>query len=280
MLRTLPAASGHAQIQAALLEDGAIIVEGFLVPEVLQAFNAEVDDIVSRQAPDRAFMSPVYNVFFGKKTRHLTAIAAHSRVFREQILLHPLYKDLCDTILLPRCASYQLNYSHIFEVGPDAAAQMVHRDGLCWHHLAAEPYEIEVASILALTDFSAANGATLVVPGSHRWPLERVPTAAEIVPAVMPKGSALLYLGSTMHAAGANTTAAQWRRGMHVSFCLGWLRTEENNYLATPPAMVREFPRAVQALLGYRAHDAAPAGGCLGVYSMLDPLELLADGRL
>lgn len=99
-------------------------------------------------------------------------------------------------------------------------------------------------------------------------------------PAVMARGSALLYLGSTIHAAGANTTAEEWRRGMHVSYCLGWLRTEENNYIATPVEIARDFSREVQALLGYRAHDAAPAGGCLGVYGMLDPLELMADRRL
>ncbi|HSB98207.1 MAG TPA: phytanoyl-CoA dioxygenase family protein [Spongiibacteraceae bacterium] len=280
MLKTIHASAGHAQIQELLLEDGALIVEDFLEQTLLQAFNAEIDDLVQQQPVDREFMSPVYDFFFGKKTRHLSALAAHSKIFREQILLHPTYKALCDAILLPRCANYQLNYSHIFEIGPEATRQLFHRDGLCWPELATQPFEIEVASIVALTDFTAGNGATLVVPGSHRWPLDRVPKAAEVFPSVMSKGAALLYLGSTMHAAGANTTAQEWRRGMHVSYCLGWLRTEENNYIATPLEMVREFPRDVQALLGYRAHDAAPTGGCLGVYGMLDPLELLADGRL
>lgn len=280
MLNTIKASAGHAQIRELLQEEGAVIVEDFLAPELLQAFNTEIDDLVTGQPTDREFMSPIYDFFFGKKTRHLSALAAHSKIFREQILLHPTYTSLCNAILLPRCANYQLNYSHIFEIGPAAARQQFHRDGLCWLELATAPYEVEVASIVALTYFTAANGATLVVPGSHRWPLDRVPARHEVFSATMAKGSALLYLGSTIHAAGANTTAQEWRRGMHVSFCLGWLRTEENNYIATPPAMAREFPREVQALLGYRAHDAAPAGGCLGVYGMLDPLELLADGRL
>jgi ectoine hydroxylase-related dioxygenase (phytanoyl-CoA dioxygenase family) len=279
MLKTISAAQGHARIEAMLMAEGAVIVEDFLEPALLDALNAEIDTLVRQQPVDREFMSPVYDFFFGKKTRHLSALAAHSKIFREQILLHPTYKALCDAILLPRCANYQLNYSHIFEIGPEATKQPFHRDGLCWPELTAQPYEIEVASIVALGEFTAANGATLVVPGSHRWPLERVPKAAEVFSAIMPKGAALLYLGSTIHAAGANSTT-QWRRGMHVSFCLGWLRTEENNYLATPPAMAREFSREVQALLGYAAHDAAPSGGCLGVYGMLDPLELLADGRL
>jgi ectoine hydroxylase-related dioxygenase (phytanoyl-CoA dioxygenase family) len=280
VLKTIDASAGHERIHELLQEDGAIIVEGFLDPALLRDFNAEIDDLVRQQPTDREFMNPIYDFFFGKKTRHLSALAAHSRIFREQILLHPTYKSLCDTILLPRCANYQLNYSHIFEIGPEAVKQQFHRDGLCWLELAAEPYEVEVASIVALTDFTIDNGATLVVPGSHRWPLDRVPARHEVFSAVMPKGAALLYLGSTIHAAGANATASEWRRGMHVSFCLGWLRTEENNYIATPIEMAREFPREVQALLGYRAHDAAPTGGCLGVYGMLDPLELLAEGRL
>ncbi len=280
MLTYLAASTDTTAIIEVLEEEGALVVEGFLSDRVVDAFNLEVDDLVTQQAPDRVFLSPVYDAFFGNRTRHLTALATHSDVFRREILLHPLYRTLCDAILLPMCSSWQLNYSHIFEITPGAVAQSMHRDDGCWPALATAPYEIEVASILALSRFTHENGATLVVPGSHRWPVDRVPCEADIFPAVMPAGSALLYLGSTLHAAGANTAPAELRRGMHVSFCLGWLRTEENNFLATPLEQVRTFTPEVQAVLGYRAHDAAPQGGCLGVLCMNDPLELLRTGRL
>lgn len=266
-------------LAAELNDNGAAIVEGFLDPATLQSFNREIDAQLAAEDPDRDFMSPLYKAFFGRKTLHLTALPARSAVFREHILCHPLYLGLCDRLLLPNCASYQLNYSHIFDIGPGARAQPLHRDGLCWSYL-PRTFEVEVASIVALSDFTADNGATLAIPGSHRWPGEKELRYEDAVPAVMPAGSALLYLGSTAHAGGDNHTEDRRRRGMHVSFCLGWLRTEENNYIAAPLAQARHYPPRVQALLGYGAHDAAPGGGCLGVYNMLDPLTLIADGRL
>jgi len=97
----------------------------------------------------------------------------------------------------------------------------------------------------------------------------------------MAAGSAVVYLGSTIHGGGPNTTADVRRRAMHVSYCLGWLRTEENQYLATPIDVVRTLPREAQALLGYAAHDAlAAGGGYLGSVRVQDPVELLAAGEL
>jgi ectoine hydroxylase-related dioxygenase (phytanoyl-CoA dioxygenase family) len=119
------------------------------------------------------------------------------------------------------------------------------------------------------------------VPGSHHWvDPERQPTDDEWVAAEMPAGSAVVYLGSTIHAGGANTTDG-WRRCMHVSYCLGWLRTEENQVLAVPLDVARALPRESQALLGYAAHDAiATGGGYLGTVEVQDPLDLIERGEL
>jgi hypothetical protein len=41
------------------------------------------------------------------------------------------------------------------------------------------------------------------------------------------------------------------------------------------------LPRRSQELLGYAAHDAiAVGGGYLGTVDLLDPIELLAQGKL
>ncbi|MBA6413070.1 phytanoyl-CoA dioxygenase family protein [Parahaliea sp. F7430] len=275
----LKACSDGELISKTLLEHGVLIVEGFLEASILEAFNREMDGPLAQERPDRKFLSPIYDHFFGSKTRHLTGLTGRSEIFREQIMQHPLYLELCEQILLPNCASYQLNYGHIFEIAPGAKAQALHRDGDCWSYLPSD-FNVEVASILALTEFTEANGATLVIPGSHRWPRNKTLNYADAVPAEMSAGSALLYLGATAHAAGSNITTADLRRGMHVSYCLGWLRTEENNYLAAPINEVRNYSKTAQKLLGYAPHDAAPNGGCLGVFSMLDPMELMADGKL
>src|SRR5690606_25662430 len=97
----------------------------------------------------------------------------------------------------------------------------------------------------------------------------------------MAAGDAVVYLGSTVHGGGTNVTADQWRRGMHVSYCAGWLRTEENQYLATPLDVVRSLPLRNQRLLGFGAHDAiGSGGGYLGTVELQDPAALLAAGLL
>jgi ectoine hydroxylase-related dioxygenase (phytanoyl-CoA dioxygenase family) len=134
---------------------------------------------------------------------------------------------------------------------------------------------------VALEDFHADNGATVIVPGSHRWPRERQPRPEELAVAEMSEGSAAIYLGSTIHAGGANTTADRWRRGVHLSYVVGWLRTEENNVLAVGPGVAKTLPRRAQELIGYGIHDAIrSAGGYLGLVDMRVPADLLAEGGL
>ena len=97
----------------------------------------------------------------------------------------------------------------------------------------------------------------------------------------MPAGSAVIYLGSTIHGAGTNSTPSEWRPGLHISYTLGWLRTEENNYLAVPPEIARTLPSAAQQVLGYAVHDAiASGGGYLGMLGLRDPVDLMRDGKL
>ena len=282
-LQHVPADAAAHLVVEALEADGAVIVEGLLDADVLARFNAELDPLldVAPVAKDRDFLNPAVQWFFGAQTRDVTGVAGKSRVFATEILTHPMYRAVCDAILLPSCATYQLNIAHVLDRGPGSEQQLVHRDELVWVHLPQPHPEVQVASVIALVDFTADNGATRVVPGSHRWPADRVPTPDELVPAAMKAGSAVLYLGSTFHAGGANVTTDVRRRAMHVSYCLGWLRTEENQYLATPIDVVRSLPRESQALLGYAVHDGLMAGGgYLGAVRVQDPVELLAAGEL
>jgi ectoine hydroxylase-related dioxygenase (phytanoyl-CoA dioxygenase family) len=269
------------EVGAALARDGAVIVEGLLGPELLARFNAELDPLLADSRPDRKFLNPALEWFFGKRTRHLTAVAAHSRVFATEVLCHPLMLDVADVVLGPSCSSFQLNIAHVLDRGPGTEAQLLHRDEVVWVHMPRPHPEVQLASVIALEDFDAANGATRVVPGSHRWPEGRKPEEHEIAVAEMSAGSAVLYLGSTIHGGGANTSADRRRRGMHMSYVVGWLRTEENQVLSVPAEVVRSLPRRAQELLGWGAHDALTAGGgYLGTVDLRDPVELLAEGEL
>jgi ectoine hydroxylase-related dioxygenase (phytanoyl-CoA dioxygenase family) len=280
-LRRVPAAAGVAAVLPVLQEDGGVIVDDLLDAPTLAAINREVDGWVEGADPAMRHLNPALQMFFGDRTKHVGGVAGKSRTFATEVMIHPIFLGLCDAVLGPSCASYQLNLAHLIARGPGSEHQYLHRDELVWNLVPRPHPELQLASIVALVDFDAANGATRVVPGSHRWDHDRHPADDEIADATMRAGSAVIYLGSTIHGGGANTTASSWRRGVHISYTLGWLRTEENNYLAVPPSVARTLPRRCQEILGYAVHDAiAMNGGYLGMVALRDPLELLEDGTL
>jgi ectoine hydroxylase-related dioxygenase (phytanoyl-CoA dioxygenase family) len=273
-------ASDPADISADLLEHGGVIVEGMLDRETLDRLNGELDPYVEAADPEMKHLNPFIDAFFGDKTRHVSGIASKSPTFARDVLCHPVFQGVCDRVLGPSCASYQLNLGHAIVRGPGSDAQWLHRDELVWVHVPRPHPELQVASMTALVDFTQELGATRVVPGSHRWPYEREAQPEEVAVAEMPAGSSVIYLGSTIHGAGANQTDRE-RRGLHLSYVVGWLRTEENNYLATPPEIAKTLPRRAQELIGYSVHDAIrSAGGYLGMLDLRDPVDLLEEGRL
>jgi len=225
-------------------------------------------------------INPTIAMFFGDKVRHVSGLAGKSARFAEEVMCHPLLLSLCDALLLPNCADYRLNLAHLMDRGPGSQRQLIHRDEAVWVHYREPKPELQLATMIALVDFTRDNGATCVVPGSHQWDPERQPREDEIACAEMRAGSAVIYLGSTLHAGGTNNSD-NWRRGIHMSYCLGWLRTEENNVLAVPPDVARELPPRARELLGYGVHDAIEdLGGYLGMVDMHNPRDMLDDGRL
>ncbi len=281
MLERLKSIDPIESIVEALESAGAVIVEGLLDADCLACFNAEIDEHVEAADPSRKLMNPAIEWFMGKETRHLTGVAGKSRVFAERVLCHETLCGIADAILLPSCVRYQLNVAHVLDRGPGSEQQLLHRDELVWCHVPRPHPELQLASVIALNEFVADNGATRIVPGSHRWPLDREPRPEEVVAAEMQVGSAIVYLGSTIHGGGPNVTKDHRRRGMQLSYTLGWLRTEENHYLSTPPEIARTLPRRAQELLGYAVHDAvAVGGGYLGAVDTCDPVELMSEGLL
>jgi ectoine hydroxylase-related dioxygenase (phytanoyl-CoA dioxygenase family) len=280
MLKRLKSSDPTRAMVDALESDGAVIVEDLLEPATLERFNAEIEGDLEAADASRSLVNPAIEWFMGKQTRHITGIAARSRTFAERVLCHAVLCGISDAILLPSCSRYQLNVAHVLDRGPGSEQQLLHRDELVWCQVPRPHPELQLASVIALNEFSSDNGATRIVPGSHRWPLERQPQPEEVVAAEMPAGSAVIYLGSTIHGGGPNVTSLR-RRGIHISYTLGWLRTEENHYLSTPPDIARTLPRRAQELLGYAVHDAlAVGGGYLGAVDTSDPIELMAQGRL
>lgn len=277
-------------IHAAVTRDGAAIIEGLLSLDVVARVNAEVESAVAAADPNEELFNPIMQAFHGPFTKQVAGMPGISRTFAVDIMCHPLLLALCDRILAPSCARYQLNLGHLLQRGPGSEEQWLHRDEAVWSDVPKPAPELQLATVIAFVDFTRDNGATRIVPGSHRWPdrqllpMEQMtqtpPRPDQIAYAEMPAGSAVVYTGGTIHAGGANITDIP-RRGAHLSYCLGWLRTEENNYLSTPPAVAATLPRVAQELLGYALHDSIPrGGGYLGMVRMQDPVDLMARGEL
>lgn len=224
----------------ALLADGYLIVEG-LAPDLTARALAELRDGI-----DAAPLG--HTEFLGPRTKRLGGLLRRSPAVQE-LVIHPAVMALADRVLQPHCARYQLNFSGIMHLLPGAGAQELHRDGDIYPIRHPAPPTL-MPVMWALTDFTAANGGTLVVPGSHRWEEGRAPLAAEVMSAEMPAGSALVYLSGTIHGGGANVSDVD-RTGLALQYSLGWLRQEENQYLANPPEVARHYPERLQRLIGY-----------------------------
>ena len=289
-IERLGPASDPDVVHRALERDGAVIVEDLLTADVVERVNAEVEAALSAADPEEPLFDPIMQAFHGPQTKQVAGVAAISRAFAVDVMCNPLLLALCDRVLLPSCARYQLNLGHLLQRGPGADDQVLHRDEAVWSDVPKPAPELQLASVIAFVDFTRENGATRLVPGSHRWPdralspfeqmAQPPPAPDQVAYAEMPAGSAVVYTGGTIHGGGANSTTTP-RRGAHLSYCLGWLRTEENNYLAVPPEVAAALPRQAQEVLGYAVHNSIPrGGGYLGMLRMQDPVELLARHEL
>jgi ectoine hydroxylase-related dioxygenase (phytanoyl-CoA dioxygenase family) len=277
------------RVHAAFERDGVVIVEGLLSAGTVARVNDEVEAALGRADPEEELFDPIMKAFHGPCTKQVTGVAGISPTFATDVVCNPVLLALCDRVLLPNCARYQLNIGHLLQRGPGAEDQWLHRDEAVWSDVPRPHPELQLASVIAFVDFTRDNGATRVAPGSHRWPdrdlSPREQAAGTVDPglvecAEMPAGSAVVYSGGTIHGGGANATATP-RRGAHLSYCLGWLRTEENNYLAVPPGVAAALPRQAQEVIGYAIHNSmSRGGGYLGMLRLQDPVELLARGEL
>ena len=240
-LTTLPPDASAEAVKAVLDEDGAAIVEGMLDAATVDALLAETEPWLERTKTGQ-------DAFSGTLTTRTGALVARSETAR-RVVQHPLALGVAEAVLSPYAERFQLMLTQIIRLLPGQPAQQLHRDRWAWS-FKPMPFEPQLNLIYALSDFTAENGATVVAPGSQRWPYERMPEAHETCQAVMPRGSAVIYTGTVVHGGGANRSDAP-RLGLNIDYCLGWLRQEENQYLSCPPEVARTLEPALQELIGY-----------------------------
>ena len=229
--------------------DGVVVIREIASPETMDRLLADVEPALQGEEPGGG-------EFFGYRSKRIGGLVARSPVFSE-LIVDPLLLGLADAILLPNCETYQIQLSGVLQVWKGGRPQPLHRDTVGY-----DPYlklgpgapEILLSMIWAVSDFTAENGATRFARGSHRWEPERKACEADIIQAVMPKGSVAVWLGAVLHGMSVNYTDAP-RTGMGSGYSVGWLRQEENQYVICPPDVAVTLPEKVQQLLGYQAHS-------------------------
>ncbi|MBX3484237.1 phytanoyl-CoA dioxygenase family protein [Phenylobacterium sp.] len=257
-LEHLPADAPTAEIMAVLDRDGALILD-----DALSA--AEVDALVAELTPYVDATPTGKDSFTGSRTTRTGALVARSPRTRP-LVMDARVLALAEALLKPNCHRYQLHLAQVIRIMPGQPAQAIHRDRWAWGRQ-MPGIEPQLNTIWALTDFTAANGATQVCPGSQAWPDDRKAEPHEIARAEMRKGSVLIYTGTVFHSGGANDADPDSEKngdrwGLNITYSLGWLRQEENMYLSCPPEEARKLEPELAALVGYAMSNYA-----LGYYT-------------
>ena len=246
-LQTLNPDCTVEDIVAAMDRDGACIIRNVLSPERLKALQEDTAPWIERTTGGKDEWS-------GFKTKRTGALIARCATVRE-IAVEPLILGAANATLAPFCSKIQLNITQLITILPGQGAQPLHRDRFVWGGddaggVIPAGIEPQCNGIWAVTDFTEENGATHIVPGSHKWELGRQARRDESVQAIMEAGSVLLYNGTVIHSGGENRGDTA-RIALNVTYTLGWLRQEENQYLSCPPEIARNLDPRLTDLIGY-----------------------------
>jgi len=244
-----------------LAEDGYCIIHDAIDPGVIEALQADL-------GPSFDAMPFSVGEFYGSRTKRFGSVLKRSR-HAEALVCHPLVLEAAQAVLGPWCDTILLNLTQGIEIHPGELIQAPHRDQDMWRVGGGGKVECLLNVMWPFTDYTAENGATIIWPGSHHSPKDYLPDFSKAVAAEMRPGAALMFLGSTLHGGGANHTALP-RTGLIISYCLGWLRTFENQFLAYPPEVARGFSPELARLIGYEQHKPG-----LGNHEGRCPSELL-----
>jgi ectoine hydroxylase-related dioxygenase (phytanoyl-CoA dioxygenase family) len=240
LLRLSPGEADIGRVVAALDAEGCVVVERFIDEAKVAALKDEL-------APHRQQTPLGRNDFEGFATRRIYALFAKTRGF-DELAIDPLLLGVLDAVLGP-C---QLSGPVGIDIGPGESAQGLHRDDivypLAWPHA-----QVVLNTMWALDDFTEENGATLIVPGSHRTSPADEPPDDAAVAATMPAGSVMFYVGTVWLGGGANRTDER-RLGVILEYAAAWLRAQENHVTAVPVEVARTLEPRLQELLGYNIY--------------------------
>jgi len=215
----LPSTATPDEVAAILAEDAVVIVDDAAEPALLARIEAEMQPYIDANR----FGADEFSGFHTSRTGGLIARSPAAR----ELVMHPLALGTCN-VVLGHATSFQLHLTQIIAIGPDEPAQTVHRDQWAFDFFPfPNGFEVQCNTIWALDDFTEENGATRVIPGSHRLEDKLRFTNDDTVPAEMSRGSVVFYTGALYHGGGANRSNGV-RRGINITYHVPWLLRQEN----------------------------------------------------
>ena len=262
MLNRLPNTATADEVSVSLKEHGYVIIDE-LVPA------AVMDRLAEEMAPHIASTPYGEDKFLGFSTQRTGAMIARSPTARD-LVMNPLVLGVAERHL-HKASTFQLHLTQVITVHSGSPEQVLHQDQLAWDFFPfPDDYEVQCNTLWAMTDYTAENGATRIVPNSQYVGVNKKFPPEAGIPAEMKKGSVLLYTGKVYHGAGANRTDFP-RQAINITYAVGWVRQEENQYLATPFEIAKTLSDDLLRLMGYQC-------GCFAmgyVRDFEDPLAYL-----
>jgi phytanoyl-CoA dioxygenase PhyH len=249
-LQTFSIETPFEEISSTLDRDGGVIVENVLQANELSSLRSDFQPFLdSAHWGNSDSAEP--DDFFGRKTKRFHGLISKS-AHMAGVLSKPLLQDMAENRLGigERCFDVRVSTCELMTIGPGERQQSLHRDIDAWHFMPLEPPRPEnlISANIALDDFTEENGATVVVPGSHKWPQDRRANESEMCQAIMKRGSALIYSGEIVHGGGANRSDRA-RTGLYVGLVSSWLRPSENHLQTNRPEDVYALPTNLQKML-------------------------------
>lgn len=238
-----------------LMRDGYVIIKNLISPEECEAIKEDGLKLLGHTGR---------NAFEGLATQRVYNVLGKTRS-TDQLATHPRIMGLMDKFFSP---GFLLSQSQIINICQGEAAQGLHHDD-SFYRIPRPRQPLGAATVWAIDAFTEENGATVVVPGSHKWGQDREAKRDEAVSAVMPQGSVVFFLGTTWHGGGQNRTSTP-RFAITHQYCDAYMRQQENYLLELPKDIVRELSPELQSLVGYSIHPPF-----MGMVSGMHPLRTL-----
>ena len=244
---------------ATLETQGYVIVEGLLPPQQLEDIERQVTPLLSKSGR---------NNFEGLKTQRVYNVLAQTRAI-DPLATHPRITGLLDRLFQP---NYLLSQAQVINILPGEEAQPLHYDD-GFYRLPRPRPALGAGAVWAIDAFTDANGATVVLPGSHKLGQEVITDRSQVLPAVMPAGSVVFFLGTLWHGGGENRSTDS-RLAVTCQYCEPWLRPQENFFLELDHDILRQLPESLLSMVGYSIHPPF-----MGMVNGMHPKRVLDVGH-